>query len=113
MLRAAATAGILHHVVARNLQRANAVCNAAPAPPQLDPRAPAIVPVGEGHDEQPGIGERPIDATLAQPLLRAADPVHDEQGRPITLINGAQFGAGPGNPGDQTFTLVQAVRQKG
>ena len=39
--------------------------------------------------------------------------VHDGQGRPVALINGAQFGAVPGNPGDQTFTLVQAVRQTG
>ena len=35
--------------------------------------------------------------------------VHDHQGVPIALISGAQFGANPGNPGDQTFTLVQPV----
>ena len=38
--------------------------------------------------------------------------IHDEHGRPVALINGAQFGVVPGNPGDQTFTLVQPVRVK-
>ena len=35
-----------------------------------------------------------------------------EKGRLIALISGAQFGAVPGNPGDQTFTLVQEVRAR-
>ena len=36
--------------------------------------------------------------------------IHDEHGRPVALLNGAQFGTVPGNPGDQTFTLSQRVR---
>jgi len=37
--------------------------------------------------------------------------VHDEQERPLHLLSGAQFGPDVGNPGDQTFTLCQGVRQ--
>ena len=36
--------------------------------------------------------------------------LHDAEGRPVALLSGAQFGAVPGNAGDQTFTLSQPVR---
>eukprot|EP00039_Didymoeca_costata_P032509 m.38121 g.38121 ORF g.38121 m.38121 type:complete len:462 (+) comp9391_c0_seq2:271-1656(+) len=50
-------------------------------------------------------------STKAIELLRRERPelLHDESGNPVALINGAQFGPDPGNPGDQTFTLIQQV----
>lgn len=68
---------------------------------------------GAGAIVNPKMGLAAAGAATTIELARRERPelVHDERGRPVALINGAQFGSVPGNTGDQTFTLVQAVRQ--
>ena len=50
-----------------------------------------------------------IDGSTIELSRRERPELVHESGQPVALISGAQFGALPGNPGDQTFTLVQQV----